>query len=132
MIPTKEDVTQFLASLNEPDPAPPTGMSDNMFGTTRTAKNERLTAEKARQIVGSPQVEKSVQDHVDDALKLIEACATKKKRVAALHGDFWAHEGYSKTASYMEAVKTLEDLGYGVEFFYEDRQLVDMYTTVKW
>lgn len=89
--------------------------------------NKRITAAEARNLAGP-----TVQERVDEVYPLIEKAAQEKKRKIALHDDFWVREGYSGTKDYHEAVKLLENDGYKVRFFYEERQFVDMYTTVEW
>jgi hypothetical protein len=89
--------------------------------------NKLLTAAEARKLSGA-----TAQEEVEEALKSIEHEAKGGYRSVSLHGQFWAHEAYSGTKKYKEAKKILEDLGYKVEFFYEQKQFVDMYTVVKW
>lgn len=89
--------------------------------------SERLTATQAREIAGP-----TIDERVDAALVEIRAAAEKKKREIALHGEFWVHGGYSDTPDYKAACGILRKLGYTVEFFYEERQFVNMYTIVKW
>lgn len=89
--------------------------------------SDRLTAAQARELAGP-----TVDERVDAALIDIRAAADRKQREVFLHGDFWVHGGYSETADYKAARKMLQDLGYTVEFFYEERQFVNMYTVVKW
>ena len=87
----------------------------------------RITAKEARALAGP-----SVQDHVDAVYPKIRAAAEKKKRSVSLHDHFWVHEGYSRTENYKEAVALLENDGFNVAFFCEERQCVDMYTVVRW
>ena len=86
-----------------------------------------ITAKQARDLRGP-----SPKERVELIGKLIEAAAAAKKSSVALHDSFWVQEGYQSTNDYKEAVKILEDLGYKVRFFYEERQFVDMYTIVEW
>jgi hypothetical protein len=86
----------------------------------------KITAAEARRLAGP-----TVQERVDEVYPLIREAAEKGKRSIALH-DWWANEGYSKTVEYKLACRILEDDGYTVDFFYEERQFVDMYTVVKW
>lgn len=92
---------------------------------------ERLTAAQAREIAGQT-MEERVNIAVEGALIDIRAAAEKKHRDVHLYGDPWVHGGYSDTPEYKAACKALRDLGYTVEFFYEERQFVNMYTVVKW
>jgi hypothetical protein len=46
--------------------------------------------------------------------------------------NFWIKEGYGQTEKYKSACKILEENGYTVEFFYEEKQFVNMYTVVRW
>lgn len=86
----------------------------------------KITAAEARKLAGP-----TVQERVDEVYPKIREAATKGERSIHLH-DFWAHEGYSKTAEYKQACMILEGEGYKVRFFYEERQFVDMYTIVEW
>ncbi len=86
----------------------------------------RITANEARALAGP-----TVQERVDQVYPLIREAAEKGKRSIALH-DWWANEGYRGSVEYKQACKILEGDGYTVEFFYEERQFVDMYTVVKW
>lgn len=94
-------------------------------------QSDRLTAAEARKMAG-PTLEETVATMVDDALKAVREAAGQKKRSIALHGDEWTRGGYSRTKEWMGAVATLQSLGYKVDFFYEERQFVNMYTTVGW
>lgn len=86
----------------------------------------RITAQEARKLAGP-----TVQERVDDVYPLIREAAEKGQRHIALH-DWWASEGYSRTNDWKQACMILEGDGFKVEFFYEERQFVDMYTVVKW
>lgn len=92
---------------------------------------ERLTAAQARDIAG-PTAEERLEMRLDEALNAVREAAEKKKREIALHGDFWANGGYGQTADWIAACNGLRALGYEVDFFYEERQFVNMYTIVKW
>jgi hypothetical protein len=92
---------------------------------------ERLTAAQAREIAG-PTAEERLEMRLDEALNAVRAAAGNKQRQIALHGDFWANGGYSQTADWKDACNALRKLGYEVDFFYEELQFVNMYTTVKW
>lgn len=91
-----------------------------------------ITAAESRMLAGP-----TPQERVDMLEDTIRKAAKAKRRSTTLHGDFWSHEGYSGTQDYKEACKILEDLGYKVRFFYEERQFVTkscgyMYTIVEW
>ena len=86
----------------------------------------KITAQEARKLAGP-----TVQERVDEVYPLIREAAEKGERSIALHG-WWAHEGFGGTVEYKQACKILEDDGYKVKFFYEERQFVDMYTVVEW
>lgn len=87
----------------------------------------KFTAAEARVLAGP-----SVEDHVNDALDSIKKAAEKKFRSTNLVSDFWVNEGYGRTEKYKKACKELENLGFTVEFFYEELQFVNMYTVVSW
>lgn len=86
-----------------------------------------FTADDARKIAGP-----SMEDYIQGALDAIKASAQEKNHEISLRNSFWVNGGYSKTEAYKAATKVLEDLGFGVEFIYEERQFVDMYTKVTW
>ena len=86
----------------------------------------RITALEARKLAVP-----TVQERVDEVYPLIREAAEKGQRRIALHG-WWANEGYAGSVEYKLACKILEDDGYIVKFFYEERQFVDMYTVVSW
>lgn len=86
-----------------------------------------FTAEEARKLAGP-----SVKDHVDEALVTIKSCAEKKLRMATLRTEFWERGGYSRTQDWKLACEELRKLGFDVDFYYEERQFVDMYTKVEW
>lgn len=90
-------------------------------------KGNMITADEARALSGP-----SVEDYVEAACEGIRKAAMEKKNMVALVGDFWCRGGYDNTESYKQAVKMLEELGFKVEFFYEELQFVNMYTIVKW
>jgi hypothetical protein len=88
--------------------------------------SNKITAAEARKLAGP-----TVQERVDEVYPKIREAAEKGKRSIALH-EWWAHEGYSRTDEYKQACMILEGDGFKVDFFYEERQFVNMYTTVEW
>ena len=86
-----------------------------------------ITAEQARELAGP-----TVQERVAAVYPLIRTAAEQKKRVVALHDSFWVNGGYSSSAEWKEACEILRKDGFVVEFFYDERQFVAMYTIVKW
>lgn len=90
-----------------------------------------ITAREARELAG-PTFEEKVAEQLEFAYEQIKTAAENKKRQTVLHGEFWTRGGYSGTDEYKAAVKQLEELGYKVEFFYEELQFVNMYTIVEW
>lgn len=87
----------------------------------------KITAAEARRLAGP-----TVQERVDEVYPLIREAAEKGKRFVTLRDSFWVNDGYSKTKEYQQACMILEGDGYKVSFFYEERQFVNMYTTVEW
>lgn len=87
----------------------------------------RITAQEARNLSGP-----TVEDHVNLAYDLIRDAANKKMRQVPLTNDFWVRGGYSKTDDWDKACNILRADGFTVDFFYEERQFVNMYTIVKW
>lgn len=92
---------------------------------------EEFTAAMARKVSGVTQKAK-VNEALKYAFETIKAAAEKKQTEVNLVNDFWCAEAYSSTSAYREAVLKLEQLGYTVSFFYEERQFVNMFTVVKW
>ena len=87
----------------------------------------KITAEEARKLSGI-----TAEEYADGAFELIRIAASGGKRKITLHGEFWERGGYSGTPEWKQACKILEDAGFEVRFFYEERQFVDMYTIVEW
>jgi hypothetical protein len=75
---------------------------------------------------------RTAEEEIDAIEPLIATAAKEKQLEVRLLSDFWINEGYSQTEKYIKACKILRDNGYTVEFFYEERQFVNMYTVVKW
>ena len=86
----------------------------------------KITAQEARELAGP-----TVQERVDEAYQTIRAAAEKKQRKVHLHG-WWGTAGYNGTEDYAEACKLLAADGFKVNFFYDARQFVDIYTVVEW
>lgn len=86
-----------------------------------------ISVEEARQLAARP-----VEEALKYAYTAIRKAATEKKYEVNLTSDFWVYEGYNGTKSYAEARNALVDKGFTVEFFYEERQFVNMYTIVRW
>jgi hypothetical protein len=55
-----------------------------------------------------------------------------KYRSTELTSDFWISEGYNGTKDWNKACDILRSDGFTVEFFYEERQVGNMFTVVKW
>lgn len=87
----------------------------------------RITAQEARELAGP-----SPQDHADLVYPLIRKAATERKREIRLTTQFWTQGGYIDDPMWKEACDILRRDGFRVEFHYEERQFVDMYTRVSW
>lgn len=88
----------------------------------------RITAVEAKRIAGP-----TIDEIIDDVCKQIEVAAKSKKRELHLHQpDVFVSGGYSTSPEWLSIKTTLEALGFTVEFFYEERQFVNMYTIIKW
>jgi hypothetical protein len=87
----------------------------------------KFTAKEAQKFVVV-----TAEEEVADIESLIEKAARENKREVRLLNNFWVNEGYVGTEKYKAACKILEENGYTVEFFYEEKQFVNMYTVVKW
>ena len=98
----------------------------------------KFTAEEAKKFVEqTAEQEKrfakiAAESEIAAIESLIETAARGKKREVRLLSNFWINEGYSQTEKYKAACKILEENGYTVEFFYEEKQFVNMYTVVRW
>jgi len=93
-----------------------------------------FTAKEAKALAGP-----TLQEKVDSVLESIKVAAGKKKRQLRTgwehdeDDELWISGGYSKTEDWKNAKKMLEDLGYTVEFYYQEHSIaVDMYTLIKW
>jgi len=96
--------------------------------------SEKFTAKEARKLAGP-----TVEERVDAVLEAIKVAATEKKRELKTgweykeDTEFWVNEAYSRTRDWLKAKKILEDLGFEVEFYYNDGSFaVDMYTVIRW
>ena len=87
----------------------------------------KITAAEAKVLAGP-----TIEERVDSAFDQIRKAATEGKRELHLHDDFWARGGYSKTPEWTKALQLLTAEGFQVDFFYEEKQFVNMYTLVKW
>jgi len=98
-----------------------------------TVDNMGFTAEDARKLAGL-----SVKEKVGLILVAIKEAATNKRRQLRTGYDYkpdrdlWILGGYKKTKDWNEACQILSDLGFQVEFYYAEHQLVDMYTIITW
>lgn len=86
-----------------------------------------ITAKEARLLSGS-----TAQEEVDALQPSIEEACKRGERELHARTDLWTTGAYNRTKKYTEAVAILEGLGYTVEFFYEERQFVNMYTIIRW
>jgi hypothetical protein len=92
-----------------------------------------ITAEEARNIAG-----RTVAEMVEAIGPKIEELAKAKMRKLRTGYDWpqdkglWIDGGYNNTAHWREAKAMLEAQGFKVSFFYEERQLVDMFTLIEW
>jgi hypothetical protein len=87
----------------------------------------KITAKEARELAGM-----TAEEEVEGVYELIREAATEKKRSVFLHTNFWTHGGYDKKEDWKKAKLLLEEDGFKVEFFYEEKQFVNMYTIVSW
>lgn len=87
----------------------------------------RITAQEARELAGP-----SPQDQVDWVYPHIRKAAGERKREIRLYDRFWTQGGYSSDPEWAAACDILRQDGFTVEFRYEERQFVDMYTRVSW
>lgn len=85
-----------------------------------------ITAKDARTMAGP-----TLAERLEALGQDIETLAKKGEREIKLHDTFWL-KGYDSADEWLAAKKALEELGYTVDFVYEERQFVDMYTRVRW
>lgn len=97
-----------------------------------------MKAREARNLSDRNNPEKRMDAVISSLLESIKKVAEDGKyRLATGYQhkpdhDIWVNGGYIKSPEWKEAKKRLEDLGYTVSFFYEERQFVDMYTLITW
>ena len=87
----------------------------------------KITAAEAKSLAGL-----TIEERVDLVFDQIREAATKRKRELHLTDDFWSRGGYSETPEWKKAKQLLTAEGFKVDFFYEEKQFVNMYTLVKW
>jgi hypothetical protein len=87
----------------------------------------KITAKEARSIAFGP-----IDEALDYAYDMIRKAAEAGKLSTSLQTEFWVREGYSGTDAWKSAKAELEAAGFAVEFYYSERQFVDMYTIVRW
>lgn len=87
-----------------------------------------ITASEARKLSG-----KTIQEYALDFEDCIKEAASRKERtVLKYHGEL-ENEAYSKTKIWTDFVKYMKDeLGFQVDFHYEERQFVDMRIRISW
>jgi hypothetical protein len=96
-------------------------------------KKKRLTAAQAREIAGT-----TVSEKVDALLERIHDFAERKKRSIKIgrddcpDTDFWVQGAYKDNDDFHQAKRELEALGYSVNFWYEEKQFVDMFLEISW
>lgn len=90
-----------------------------------------LKASEARKLAGIGD-EEEAKALVYSALLDIERLAKGGKRQAFFKTEPWVQGVYKGEPTVKLAYKILEELGYTVTFFYEERQFVDMYTIIEW
>ena len=93
--------------------------------------NQMIDAAKIRSLHN-----KSALEEVDEILEIIQKAVIANPdmpRSFSCHDKFWVNEGYSRTSTWNEAKKILEDRGFKVEFYYKELSIaVDMYTIISW
>jgi len=92
-----------------------------------------ITAKEARNISGP-----TAAEAVDEIEPLIREQAKKKERSllirdSVLGGGVWVHGGYETSPLWKDCKQLLLDLGYTVEFYYNEGSMaVDMGTKIGW
>jgi hypothetical protein len=94
-------------------------------------KSNRITADQARELAG-PSPEEIIENALSQAYHAIRESANGKRRSVRLNTDFWTHGGYKPTPEWKKVKEILENDGFTVKFFYEERQFVDMATIIEW
>lgn len=97
-----------------------------------------ITATEARQLA-SKLASNTVEEKVEKLSSTIEKLAKANKRRLRTEWDYddnrdlWTTGGYETSEEWINAKKILENYGYKVSFYYDDRgQFVDMYTLIEW
>ena len=88
-----------------------------------------LTAQEAREL--NPDVTSELDRQLKIVESLIETAAKAGKDHIRLGDAFWS-KAFAQPDAWKCAAFTLRNLGYKVEFHYDERQFVDTYTTVSW
>lgn len=90
-----------------------------------------ITAKEARELSGP-----TIAERIEELDPMIRAAAINKRRDIHVHDDWWTSAGYGQSSDrkgdWLEACNQLRELGYKVEFFYEELQFVNMYVIVSW
>lgn len=89
--------------------------------------DDRITAEEARKLSGP-----ITTDLLKEAYAAIRLSAKEGKTSVNLTGSFWVTDGYTRTPQWNKIKSILEQDGFIVTFFYEERQFVNMYTVISW
>lgn len=87
-----------------------------------------LTAQEAREL--NPNGTSELERQLKIVESLIETAAKAGRAHIRLGDAFWSNP--HRTPAWKCAAFTLRNLGYKVEFHYDERQFVDTYTTVSW
>ena len=102
-----------------------------------------LSAKEARKLAGVVD-EDDLKQKIERLLNSIRSLAQddnlseeQRRRCATGYqhrddADLWTDGGYNGTEEWKKAKEILENLGYEVSFFYEEKQFVNMYTLIKW
>lgn len=92
-----------------------------------------ITAEQARKL--TPRSLESKLEILSATIERLAKMGQRSCRTGWEHKedlDLWVNGGYSKTEEWARAKAILEEYGYKVDFFYEEKQFVNMYTIIEW
>ena len=88
----------------------------------------RITADMARELAGVVDIEKDMEF----AYNAIKQSAKTGGRTVILRNELFSQGNYNIDKKWLKAIDELRTAGFTVEFFYEERQFVDMGTKVSW
>lgn len=91
-----------------------------------------ITAAQARTLSG-PTLNEQVKEHLEVISKVVETAAANKQRSVTIRHEPYGSWLYGTVVEpALSTVAELRKLGYTIDFFYEERQFVDMGLRISW